>query len=143
MIVASAAVVAAFDPKRSTDNARNLVNFNNLLNAAREIHRLRIHHRSKTMKNLFLASLATGAICAFVSAAPVAAQETITGAPAGQAPITAEPPGNPGYSNVQIPFLREADRTQGRTDNPGCTVLQGSRAEGGHGELTAVCPFIP
>jgi hypothetical protein len=95
------------------------------------------------MKNLFVAFLSTAAICAFVSATPVAAQETITGAPAGQAPITAEPPGNPGYNNVQIPFLQESYRTQGHTANAGCTVLEGSRAEGGHSELTAVCPLIP
>jgi hypothetical protein len=44
------------------------------------------------MKPLFALFLSTVAICAFVSATPVVAQETITGAPRGEAPITAEPP---------------------------------------------------
>jgi len=93
------------------------------------------------MKRLFLTLLSTAAVCAFLSATPIAAQETITGAPPGEAPITAEPPANPGATHIQMPFMQESDRTRGQT---GCTVLEGSRAEGGHAELTAVCPsFIP
>ena len=91
------------------------------------------------MKCLFLTLLSTAAVCAVLSATPVAAQETITGAPPGQAPVTAEPP-TPGASQIQMPSMQTSDSTQGHT---GCTVLEGSRAEGGHAELTAVCPFIP
>jgi hypothetical protein len=49
------------------------------------------------MKPLFALFLSTAAICAFLSATPVVAQETTTGAPKGQAPITAEPPITPSY----------------------------------------------
>ncbi len=42
-------------------------------------------------KQLFAVFLSTAAICAFVSATPVVAQET----PQGTAPITAEPPRTP------------------------------------------------
>jgi hypothetical protein len=111
-----------------------------LLKTVGEFPRSRVNIGVKIMKHFTLAFLSTAAICAFLSATPVAAQETITGAPQGQAPITAEPPGNPGDSNFQMPFVQESDRTQGHT---GCTVLEGSRAEGGHSELTAVCPLIP
>jgi hypothetical protein len=52
---------------------------------------------AKGMKPLFVAFLSTAAICAFVSATPVVAQETITGAPKGEAPITAEPAITPSY----------------------------------------------
>jgi len=45
------------------------------------------------MKRLFSTVLSTAAVCAFLSTTPVAAQETITGAPAGTAPITAVPSG--------------------------------------------------
>ena len=44
------------------------------------------------MKSLLSTVLSTAVVCAVISAAPVAAQETVTGAPRGQAPITAEPP---------------------------------------------------
>ena len=44
------------------------------------------------MKRLFAVFLSTAAICAFVSATAVVAQETITGAPQGEEPITAAPP---------------------------------------------------
>jgi hypothetical protein len=89
------------------------------------------------MKRLFLTLLSTAAVCAVLSATPVAAQETITGAPPGEAPVTAEPP-TPGSN--QMPSMQASDGTQAHT---GCTVLEGSRAEGGHAEVTAVCPFIP
>jgi hypothetical protein len=89
------------------------------------------------MKRLFLTLLSTAAVCAVLSATPVAAQETITGAPPGEAPVTAEPPA-PGGN--QMPLMQQSASTQGHT---GCTVLEDSRAEGGHAELTAVCPLIP
>src|SRR5271155_3712550 len=50
------------------------------------------------MKSLFSTFLTTAAVCAFISATPVAAQESITGAPRGEASVNAEPPG-PGYNN--------------------------------------------
>ena len=49
------------------------------------------------MKRLFAVFLSTAAICASISATPVVAQETTTGAPRGEAPITAEPPITPSY----------------------------------------------
>ena len=91
------------------------------------------------MKRLFLTLLSTAAVCAVLSATPVAAQETITGAPPGEAPVTAEPP-TPGDYHIQLPSMQASDSTRGHT---GCTVLEDSRAEGGHAELTAVCPVIP
>lgn len=51
------------------------------------------------MKRLFLTLLSTAAVCAFVSATPAAAQETVEGAPRGEAPINAEPPYTPGYGS--------------------------------------------
>lgn len=91
------------------------------------------------MKRLLLTVLSTAAVWAVLSATPVAAQETITGAPPGEAPVTAEPP-TPGDYHIQMPSMQASDSTQGHT---GCTVLEDFRAEGGHAELTAVCPFIP
>ena len=50
------------------------------------------------MKRLVLTFLSTAAVCAVVSSAPVAAQDTVTGAPVGEAPVTVEGYGNsPGY----------------------------------------------
>jgi hypothetical protein len=51
------------------------------------------------MKRLIFTFLSTAAVCAAVSATPAAAQETITGAPAGTAPVTAEPSYTPGYGS--------------------------------------------
>jgi len=42
------------------------------------------------MKNALLAALSMAALGAFVSATPASAQETVTGAPAGTAPVTVE-----------------------------------------------------
>jgi hypothetical protein len=89
------------------------------------------------MKRLFLTLLSTAAVCAVLSATPVAAQETITGAPPGEAPVTVEPP-TPGDYHIQMPSTQASDST-----HTGCSVLEDSRAEGGHAELTAVCPVIP
>jgi hypothetical protein len=52
------------------------------------------------MKCLSATLLSTAVVCAFVYSTPVAAQETVTGAPKGQAPITAEPPSAPGTGPV-------------------------------------------
>lgn len=42
------------------------------------------------MKRLALTFLSTAAVCAVLSATPAAAQDTVTGAPAGEAPVTVE-----------------------------------------------------
>jgi hypothetical protein len=42
------------------------------------------------MKRLVLTFLSTAAVCAALSAAPAAAQDTVTGAPAGTAPVTVD-----------------------------------------------------
>ena len=46
------------------------------------------------MKRLVLTFLSTAAVCAVLSATPAAAQDTVTGAPAGEAPVTVEGYGN-------------------------------------------------
>ena len=46
------------------------------------------------MKRLVLTFVSMAAVCTVVSAAPAAAQDTVTGAPAGTAPVTVE-----GYEN--------------------------------------------
>ena len=48
------------------------------------------------MKRSVLTFLSTAAVCALLSAAPAAAQDTVTGAPAGTAPVTVEGYGNSG-----------------------------------------------
>ena len=42
------------------------------------------------MKRLVLTFLSTGAVCAVLSATPAAAQDTVAGAPPGEAPVTVE-----------------------------------------------------
>ena len=46
------------------------------------------------MKRLVLTFLSMAAVCAVVSATPAAAQDTVTGAPRGTAPVTVEGYGN-------------------------------------------------
>ena len=85
------------------------------------------------MKQLFAIFLSTAAICAFASATPAAAQVA----------------GNPDDMQNQTRYVQQSDRTQAYTTssadpaNKGCSVLDETRAEGGHSELTAVCPSIP
>jgi hypothetical protein len=85
------------------------------------------------MKQLFAIFLSTAAICAFASATTAAAQVA----------------GDPGDTRNQTPYLQQSDRTQAYTAssadpaNNGCSVLEETRAEGGHSEQTAVCPSIP
>ena len=47
-------------------------------------------------------AMTVAAVCAFLAAAPALAQDTVTGAPAGTAPVTVEGygygPGQPGYN---------------------------------------------
>ena len=100
------------------------------------------------MKRLFATFLSTAAVCAFLGATPVAAQETITGAPAGTAPITAEQPG-PGYRDNNGPlgavgaiFAAPFDTVTGSAANATprearCHVTQDFY--GSHGRYTAVC----
>ena len=75
------------------------------------------------MKRLVLTFLSTTAVCAVLSAAPAAAQDTVTGAPAGEAPVTVEGYGNSsGYTGrvcVQYRF--------GLRDPAGRTVPRYSR----------------
>ena len=55
------------------------------------------------MKRLVLTFLSTAAVCAGLSATPVAAQETVTGAPTGTAPVTVEGYGNSsGYTGPSV-----------------------------------------
>jgi hypothetical protein len=82
------------------------------------------------MKQLFAIVLSTAAICAFASATPAAAQ------------VAAD-------THDQTPYTQQSDRTQAYTAssadpaNGGCSVIDESRAEGGHSEHTVVCPSIP
>jgi len=46
------------------------------------------------MKRFILTCLSTAAVCAVLSATPAAAQDTVTGAPVGEAPVTVEGYGN-------------------------------------------------
>ena len=91
------------------------------------------------MKPIFAILLSMAAICAFISATPVVAQETTTGAPRGEAPITAEPPitpsHGPGYADGPLAGLDEivgaikgdwADTTQPDTGRPVKTDPEGS-----------------
>lgn len=82
------------------------------------------------MKQLFAIVLSTAAICAFAPATPAAAQ------------VAAD-------AHDQTTYTQQSDRTQGYTAssadpaNDGCSVINGTRAEGGHSEHTVVCPSIP
>ena len=53
------------------------------------------------MKNVLTIALSAAAVCAVLTATPAFAQATVTGAPAGEAPVTVEgygnAPGQPGY----------------------------------------------
>jgi hypothetical protein len=83
------------------------------------------------MKQLFTLVLSTAAICAFASATPAAAQVAV------------------GNTQDQTPYMQQSDRTQTYSAssadpaNDGCSVIEESRAEGGHSEHTVVCPSIP
>ena len=83
------------------------------------------------MRQLFAIVLSTAAICAFASATPAAAQ------------VAADRADTPNQ------YMQQSDRaqtyTRSSTDpaNEGCSVIDGSRAEGGHAEQTVVCPSIP
>jgi hypothetical protein len=86
------------------------------------------------MKQLFAVFLSTAAICVFVSATPVVAQETMTGAPKRQAPNT--PSHGPGNGYDYDPFGAAgailAEPFDATTSNParttppkaGCRVIR-------------------
>jgi hypothetical protein len=58
------------------------------------------------MKRLIFTFLSTAAVCAVVSTTPAAAQDTVTGAPAGEAPVTVEGYGNSsGYAGPSAPAI--------------------------------------
>ena len=68
---------------------------------------------------------------AFASATPAAAQVAVSD------------------TQDQTSYMQQSDRTQPYTAssadpaNYGCSVIEESRAEGGHSEHTVVCPSIP
>lgn len=102
------------------------------------------------MKRLFVILLSTAAICAFASATPAVAQETIMD-PEGPAPMTAEPPHSPrrgpGSGHDDGPFAalgaifavhaitaRSADTTQPKAR---CQVIRDFNDA--HARPTTVC----
>ena len=96
------------------------------------------------MKRLVFTFLSTAAVCAVLSAAPAAAQDTVTGAPAGEAPVTVE-----GYGNASGYTGESASNTgrSTRSSRPnGATLLETSMAsrEGTRAsvvpDLLAGCP---
>ena len=61
------------------------------------------------MKRLVLVFLSMAAVCAVVSATPAAAQDTVTGAPKGTAPVTVEGDGNSsGSTGPSVPAIGSA-----------------------------------
>jgi hypothetical protein len=77
------------------------------------------------MKRLVLTFLSMAAVCAVVSAAPAAAQDTVTGAPKGTAPVTVEGYGNssgihgPVRSRNRLGVERPDLRNQFGVERPG------------------------
>jgi hypothetical protein len=71
------------------------------------------------MKCLVLTFLSTAAVCAVLSGSPVAAQDTVTGAPAGTAPVTVD-----GYGNYS--------ESTGQRAGPAPIVVEGYRNPPGH-----------
>src|SRR5271167_1180298 len=94
------------------------------------------------MKRLVLTFLSTAAVCAVSSATPAAAQDTVTGAPAGTAPVTIEgygsgPTGAPagtapvtveGYGNPSghtgVPITSNIDPTHAIEPPEQCPVFR-------------------
>jgi hypothetical protein len=83
------------------------------------------------MERLVLRFLSTAAVCAVLSAAPAAAQDTVTGAPAGTAPVTVE-----GYGNYSGPTGQPAGTppvvVEGYRNPPGHTGAHASNSDGTH-----------
>jgi hypothetical protein len=88
------------------------------------------------MKHLVLTFLSMAVVCAVVSTTPAAAQDTVTGAPRGTAPMTVEGYGNsPRHTGPSAPALGSA--LTGLTSAIGATESDPTRAivdpERGHG----------
>jgi hypothetical protein len=89
------------------------------------------------MKRFVLTFLSTAAVCAVVYATPAAAQDTITGAPAGNIPVTADGYGNfSGYMNPFAPVFSAANSAPAYGSER-CHVIRDSY--GSYGRLTSVC----
>jgi hypothetical protein len=92
------------------------------------------------MKRLVLTFLSTAAVCAVVSAIPAAAQDTVTGAPRGTAPVTVEGYGNSsGSTGPSAPAMGSALR------GPGYAIATPERChvirdfDNSEGRYTVVC----
>ena len=87
------------------------------------------------MKRLALTFLSTAAVCAVASATPAAAQDTVTGAPRGSAPVTVEGYGNSsGSTGPSASNSRPADALQ---TPERCHVTRDF--DNSEGRYTAVC----
>jgi hypothetical protein len=102
------------------------------------------------MKRLFVILLSTAAICAFASAPPAVAQETIMD-PEGPAPIAAEPPHTPrhapgsGYDDGPFAALGAIFAAHAITGSPADTTQPKARCRvtldfnDAHARPTTVC----
>jgi hypothetical protein len=83
------------------------------------------------MERLVWRFLSTAAVCVVVFAAPAAAQDTVTGAPAGTAPVTVE-----GYGNYSGPNGQPAGAApvvvEGYWNPPGHTGAPASNSDPAH-----------
>jgi hypothetical protein len=87
------------------------------------------------MKRLVLTLLSTAAVCAVASAPPVAAQDTVTGAPRGTAPVTVEGYGN--SSGDTGPSASNSGPASAVATPERCHVTRDF--EGSEGRYTGVC----
>jgi hypothetical protein len=92
------------------------------------------------MKRLVLTFLSTAAVCAVVSATPAAAQDSVTGAPRGQTPVTVE-----GYGNSSGSTGPSAPAIGAAMSGPAFGIGAPDRChvtrdfEGSEGRYTVVC----
>ena len=87
------------------------------------------------MKRLVLTFMSMAAVCAVVSATPAAAQDTVTGAPRGTAPVTVEGFGNSsGYTG---PSSSNSGPTGAIHPRARCHVTRDR--DGSEGRYTVVC----
>ena len=110
------------------------------------------------MKTILTSSLSAAAVCTFLAATPALAQDTVTGAPAGTAPVTVEGygygPGQPGYRDNLFGLLGAfvadmgavgsgmVNTTQDAAGAPAYAVLPNARCGVIHdfnGRYTSVC----
>jgi hypothetical protein len=92
------------------------------------------------MKRLVLTFMSMVAVCAVISATPAAAQDTVTGAPRGTAPVTVEGYGNSSESTgPSTPAIGPA------LSSPASAIATPQRChvtrdfEGSEGRYTVVC----